>query len=128
MYDKCYFCLDQPPKLKKESTASFFVNFGRSRGTKEPTYITVDKKIFLCAKEFLACPKKIFFLSEGNICSYLKGKPFRPAPRKYLSGLTKMSFTVRRGQRFPVGGESGENVCVFVRDKDLFAFQGERGL
>ena len=42
MYDKCYFCLDQLPKLKKESTASFFVNFGRSRGTKEPTYITVN--------------------------------------------------------------------------------------
>ena len=41
MYDKCYFCLDQLPKLKKESTASFFVNSGRSRGTKEPTYITV---------------------------------------------------------------------------------------
>ena len=28
MYDKCYFCLDQLPKLKKESTARFFVNFG----------------------------------------------------------------------------------------------------
>ena len=28
MYDKCFFCLDQLPKLKKESTASFFVNFG----------------------------------------------------------------------------------------------------
>ena len=42
MYDKCYFCLDQLPKLKKESTASLFINFGRSRGTKEPTYITVD--------------------------------------------------------------------------------------
>ena len=41
MYDKCYFCLDQLLKLKKESTPSFFVNFGRSRGTKEPTYITV---------------------------------------------------------------------------------------
>jgi len=41
MYDKCYFCLDQLLKLKKESTASFFVIFGRSRGTKEPTYITV---------------------------------------------------------------------------------------
>ena len=43
MYDKCYFCLDQLPKLKKESTASFFVNFGRSRGTKEPTYNTVQE-------------------------------------------------------------------------------------
>ena len=41
MYDKCYFCLDQLPKLKKESTASFFVTFWRSRGTKEPAYITV---------------------------------------------------------------------------------------
>ena len=41
MYDKCYFCLDQLSELKKEYTASFFVNFGRSRGTKEPTYITV---------------------------------------------------------------------------------------
>ena len=41
MYDICYFCWDQLPKLKKESTASFFVNFGRNRGTKEPAYITV---------------------------------------------------------------------------------------
>ena len=39
-----------------------------------------------------------------------------------------MSFTVRRGKRFPVGGESGENVCVFVSDKDLFAFQREGAL
>ena len=45
MYDKCYFCLDQLPKLEKESTASFFVNFGRSRGTKEPTYITVIQQV-----------------------------------------------------------------------------------
>ena len=56
MYDKCYFCLDQPSKLKKESTASFFVNFGRSRGTKEPTYITVQGEIefntFLCDKPY----------------------------------------------------------------------------
>ena len=43
MYDKCYFCLDQLPKLKKESTASFFVTFWRSRGTKEPAYITVNE-------------------------------------------------------------------------------------
>ena len=48
MYDKCYFCLDQLPKLKKESTASFFVNFGRNRGTKEPTYITVIQLFALC--------------------------------------------------------------------------------
>ena len=47
MYDKCYFCLYQLPKLKKESTTSFFVNFVRSRGTKEPTYTTV---IQICAQ------------------------------------------------------------------------------
>ena len=41
MYDECYFCLDQLSKLKKESTASFFCKFWRSRGTKEPAYITV---------------------------------------------------------------------------------------
>ena len=48
MYDKCYFCLDQLPKLKKEYTASDFVNFGRNRGTEEPTYITVlPAEVFL---------------------------------------------------------------------------------
>ena len=41
MYDKCYFCLDQLPKLKKESTSKLFRKFWRSRGTKEPAYITV---------------------------------------------------------------------------------------
>ena len=45
MYDKCYFCLDQLPKLKKESTASFFVNFGGAGVQKsQPTllYITFE--------------------------------------------------------------------------------------
>ena len=45
MYDKCYFCLDQLPKLKKESTASFFVNFGGAGVQKSrPTllYISFD--------------------------------------------------------------------------------------
>ena len=55
MYDKCYFCLDQLPKLKKESTASFFVNFGRSRGTKEPTYITVIDEILSHSEERYKC-------------------------------------------------------------------------
>ena len=40
MYDKCYFCLDQLPKLKKESTASFFVNFGGAGAQKSrPTLL-----------------------------------------------------------------------------------------
>ena len=53
MYDKCYFCLDQLRKLTKESTVSFFVNFGRSRGTKEPTYFTVLHVLLLKCCNFL---------------------------------------------------------------------------
>ena len=34
MYDKCYFCLDQLPKLKRESTASFFRKFWEEPGYK----------------------------------------------------------------------------------------------
>ena len=41
MYDKCYFCLDQLPKLKKRIHSKLFRKFWRSRGTKEPAYITV---------------------------------------------------------------------------------------
>ena len=44
MYDKCYFCLDQLPKLKKESTASFFVNFGGAGVQKSrPTLLYKDQ-------------------------------------------------------------------------------------
>ena len=40
--------------MKKESTASFFVNFERNRGTKEPAYITVpDFKTNICLGLFL---------------------------------------------------------------------------
>ena len=43
MYDKCYFCLDQLPKLKKESTASFFVNFGGAGVQKsQPTLLYMN--------------------------------------------------------------------------------------
>ena len=46
MYDKCYFCLDQLPKLKKESTASFFVNFGGAGVQKSrPTLLYFDHKV-----------------------------------------------------------------------------------
>ena len=41
MYDKCYFCLDQLPKLEKKIHSKLFRKFWRSRGTKEPAYITV---------------------------------------------------------------------------------------
>jgi len=46
MYDKCYFCLDQLPKLKKESTASFFVNFGGAGVQKSrPTLLYSGKQL-----------------------------------------------------------------------------------
>ena len=51
MYDKCYFCLDQLPKLKKESTASFFVNFGGAGVQKSrPTllYFLLSAFLFIC--------------------------------------------------------------------------------
>ena len=73
MYDKCYFCLDQLPKLKKESTASFFVNFGRNRGTKEPTYITVyqirteGKIFFRLNRIFKKAPNPLQDLTEDEI-------------------------------------------------------------
>ena len=58
MYDKCYFCLDQLPKLKKESTASFYVNFGgagvqKSRPTLHfmPAKDTCDCDQLPCHKE-----------------------------------------------------------------------------
>ena len=46
MYDKCYFCLDQLPKLKKESTASFFVNFGGA-GVQKSRPTLLNKKTSL---------------------------------------------------------------------------------
>ena len=64
MYDKCYFCLDQLPKLKKESTASLFVNFGRSRGTKEPTYITVTA---ICLTELTQNSSRNEFNSQTTV-------------------------------------------------------------
>ena len=48
MYDKCYFCLDQLPKLKKESTASFFVNFGGAGVQKSrPTLLYHDISLYV---------------------------------------------------------------------------------
>ena len=48
MYDKCYFCLDQLPKLKKESTASFFINFGGAGVQKSrPTLLYCSNIIIL---------------------------------------------------------------------------------
>ena len=51
MYDKCYFCLDQLPKLKKRIHSKLFRKFWRNRGTKEPAYITVIRIIIFIINE-----------------------------------------------------------------------------
>ena len=76
MYDKCYFCLDQLPKLKKESTASFFVNFGRNRGTKEPTYITVICSLFR-NRGLLTCVEKAAPQWRGQTWLGSPSSPFK---------------------------------------------------
>ena len=55
MYDKCYFCLDQLPKLKKESTASFFVNFGGA-GVQKSRPTLLYKNCTANGKGVIECP------------------------------------------------------------------------
>ena len=80
MYDKCYFCLDQLPKLKKESTASFFVNFGGAGVQKSrPTllYMLCRSTVLLSLVVFcqglnqhFACHLETLTLNQpGNMCS-----------------------------------------------------------
>ena len=60
MYDKCYFCLDQLPKLKKESTASFFVSFGGAGVQKSrPTLLYL---VFLATFKQPRVPPILFLL------------------------------------------------------------------
>ena len=54
MYDKCYFCLDQLPKLKKEATARFFVNFGATKITNPAKRILTNFCSRLTDDEFCA--------------------------------------------------------------------------
>ena len=97
MYDKCYFCLDQLPKLKKESTASFFVNFGRSRGTKEPTYITV---YFGSSNHLKRSQLSVGFRWEGS------------RPPRHVSGIQKSSLN-----SFPQCSSSLH--CLFVEEREV---------
>jgi len=66
MYDKCYFCLDQLPKLKKESTASFFVNFGGAGVQKSrPTLLYIVQ---------LQCPHQCYL--EPDTANKMAGYEF----------------------------------------------------
>ena len=90
MYDKCYFCWDQLPKLKKEFTASFFVNFWRNRGTKEPAYITVLLKVKVSEKNNrqVEQPSSIYF-SVVATKSELDGKKGREQKKKAAKAKEK---------------------------------------
>ena len=70
MYDKCYFCLDQLPKLKKESTASFFVNFGGAGVQKSrPTllqFTSTGTKIYFKREIFIVIRKVGKMLEESE--------------------------------------------------------------
>ena len=63
MYDKCYFCLDQLPKLKKRIHSKLFRKFWRNRGTKEPAYITVKGAGF-SDQVIKSQTKELAFLAE----------------------------------------------------------------
>ena len=65
MYDKCYFCLDQLPKLKKESTASFFVNFGGAGVQKSrPTLLYLPKPLCVLVEGTALCRNSCLELSR----------------------------------------------------------------
>ena len=57
MYDKYYFCLDQLPKLKKESTASFFVNFGGAGVQKSRPTLLYLNQLQLKPEKSNKCPE-----------------------------------------------------------------------
>ena len=63
MYDKCYFCLDQLPKLKKESTASFFVNFGGAGVQKSRPTLLYEGRTMLAQFVFVRYGIKYQFIS-----------------------------------------------------------------
>ena len=77
MYDKCYFCLDQLPKLKKESTASFFVNFGGAGVQKSrPTLLYT----IIYAKQWNICTKK----GESECALKMMKRPYKIiSPQNY---------------------------------------------
>ena len=66
MYDKCYFCLDQLPKLKKRIHSKLFRKFWRSRGTKEPAYITVNNFYFVLSMWQIYFSKQLAKLGRVN--------------------------------------------------------------
>ena len=59
MYDKCYFCLDQLPKLKKESTASFFVNFGGAGVQKSRPTLLYNQRKYMNINYFVRKEKQV---------------------------------------------------------------------
>ena len=111
MYDKCYFCLDQLPKLKKESTASFFVNFGGAGVQKsQPTllYLLLGYEV-LGTEEYT---RRIFGGSTGWLLAFDKEQDSWQFRHEYYPHLT---LTMEDKDQLPVGLHSwlaANNSCT----------------
>ena len=96
MYDKCYFCLDQLPKLKKESTASFFVNFGGAGVQKSrPTLLYRHSHLCLNNKTQFLCLKNI----TEMVTFLLLNKVRSGAPIECTCRLSASTFLGKMGAR-----------------------------
>ena len=108
MYDKCYFCLDQLPKLKKESTASFFVNFGGAGVQKSRPTLLYSTSMHIMSQDatndddgYYCWPTKII-VAHGKTFSWLHLDVFSysnvgwlfctPVPPKFTKKLAVDSF------------------------------------
>ena len=98
MYDKCYFCLDQLPKLKKESTASFFVNFGGTGVQKsQPTLL------YMLIISFAFAGKKQMWKQHWQIGEELWEQPeFQELRGDNHSTLTLKKITIEENLRAPI--------------------------
>ena len=105
MYDKCYFCLDQLPKLKNKIHSKLFRKFWRSRGTKEPAYITVFVYLYIYLLSNIsrllliwwrkrwrrASPRKRYFLIVHEPLVYIEIVQFQEKRLLPLSNSTQWS-------------------------------------
>ena len=106
MYDKCYFCLDQLPKLKKRIHSKLFRKFWRSRGTKEPAYITVQyfhsvirslKFDWLSIALSWLHPAHRFRLVEWNSPCYVKSNTLFSGVYEFTATINAETYDHRQG-------------------------------
>ena len=95
MYDKCYFCLDQLPKLKKESTASFFVNFGGAGVQKSRPTLLYNKHGNLL-RWWMSWKQTQFLLADWklSLCKYINWQVMNNVQLQNEYECHKVSFQV----------------------------------